>query len=45
MRNCGTTIFLIIVRRQPIIFRANESLEERPGFARYFAQKNGLLSR
>ena len=45
MRNRGTAILLIVIRRQPMIFRADKGLEERPSFARKLAQKGGLLNR
>ena len=45
MRNHGHGMLLHIVRRQPIVFRADEGLEERPGFAGNGAQKAGLVGR
>ena len=35
MRNDRLGIFLIIVRRQPVVFRADKSFEEAPGTARH----------
>ena len=37
-------IFLIIVGRQPVIFRPHKGLKEGPGFTRNFFQKYCLLS-
>ena len=45
MRNHGHGMLLHIVRRQPIVFRADEGFEERPGFARKGAEKAGLIGR
>ena len=41
----GHGMFLIVIRRQPIVFRADEGLEERPGFAGNRVQKEGLVGR
>ncbi len=43
MGDCGNAILLNIVRRQPMVVRANEVVEERPGAARQRAQKERLL--
>ena len=45
VRHHGTAILLIVIRRQPMIFRADEGLEERPGLARKLAQEEGLVGR
>src|SRR5665647_2535098 len=42
MRNRCAAILLIVIRRQPMIFRADKGLEECPGLARKLAQKDGL---
>ena len=36
MGNNGDRVFLVVVGWQPVIFRANEGLEERPSLARNF---------
>src|SRR5665647_3482146 len=38
MRNRCAAILLIVIRRQPMIFRADKGLEECPGLARKLAQ-------
>ena len=45
MRNSGTAILLIVIRWQPMIFRADKGLEECPGLARKLAQEVELLPR
>ena len=41
----GNGMLLIVIRRQPMIFRADEGLEERPGFPGKLPQKEGLIRR
>ena len=36
-------LLLNVIRRQPIVFRADEGLEERPGFAGNRAEKESLV--
>ena len=43
MRDHGSGMLLIVIRRQPMIFRADEGLEERPGFPGKLPQKEGLI--
>ena len=45
MRNHGNRMLLIVIRWQPVIFRTDEGLEERPGLARNLLQKNDLVGR
>ncbi len=45
MRDRGHGMFLHVVRRQPIVFRADEGFEERPSLAGNRAEKAGLLGR
>ncbi len=45
MRDRGDAILLIVVGRQPVVFRADEALEEGPGATRKFAQEAHLLER
>ena len=45
MCNYGNGILLKIVRGQPMIFRADEGFEKRPGLAGKLPEKGGLVSR
>src|SRR5512141_340159 len=36
-------VFLVVVRRQPMVFRADEGFEERPGFPRKLPEKEELV--
>ncbi|KFB71345.1 MAG: hypothetical protein AW09_003508 [Candidatus Accumulibacter phosphatis] len=42
MGDRGDAIFLVVVRRQPMLFRADEGVEERPGATRQRAQEKNL---
>src|SRR3990172_353375 len=41
----GNEMLLIVIRRQPMIFRADEGLEKRPGLSGKLPEKKGLVSR
>ena len=43
MGNDRSRIFLKIIRRQPVVFGANESFEETPGAASYQASELNIL--
>ena len=43
MREPGGGVLLEVVRRQPMVFRADVGLEERPGPAREIAQEEDLF--
>src|SRR5216684_6543636 len=45
MRNYSNPILLIVVRRQPMIFRADKGLEEAPSLSRKLLQKQSLVGR
>ena len=45
MSDRGNGMLLIVVRWQPVILRADEGFEERPGLARRSAEKRCLVSR
>ena len=45
MRDRGDRMLLIVVRRQPVVFRADEGFEERPGLARNLPEKKDLIGR
>src|SRR5438105_1887876 len=45
MRNGGERTFLVIVWRQPMIFRSDKRLEKRPGLARNLTQENSFIER
>ena len=45
MPDHGNGMLLIVIRGQPVIFRADESFEERPGFSGKLPEKEGLVSR
>ena len=44
MHDHSNGMLLIAVRRQPMIIRADESLEERPGLSGKLLEKEGLVS-
>ena len=44
MRDGGDRMFLAVVRRQPVVVRTDERLEERPGPAREIAEEERLVS-
>ena len=43
MRDNGGRVLLIVIRRQPIVLRADEGLEEGPGFSGKLLEKDGLV--
>ena len=45
MPDHGDGMLLKVIRRQPVIVRSDESLEERPGLSGEFPEKEGLVSR
>src|SRR2546430_17063771 len=45
MRDHGNGMFLIVVRRKPMILRTDELLEERPGLSGKLPEKDSLVSR
>ena len=45
MPDHGNGMLLIVIRGQPVIFRSDESLEERPGLSGKLPEKEGLVSR
>ena len=45
MGDRGDAVFLVVVRRQPMVFRADEGLEERPGPPRKLPEKEDLVRR
>ncbi len=45
MPDHGNGMLLIVIRRQPMIFRTDERLEERPGLSGKLPEKEGLVSR
>jgi hypothetical protein len=45
MPDHSSGMLLIAIRRQLMIFRADESLEERPGLPGKLLEKDGLVSR
>ena len=45
MRDHGNGMLLIVIRRQPMIVRTDERLEERPGLSGKLPEKDGLVGR
>ena len=45
MGDPGHGMFLGVIRWQPMIFRADKGLEERPGLSRNLVQEEGLIRR
>ncbi len=39
MRNNGSRMLLVVIRRQPMIIRADEGFEERPCFRAIFSER------
>ena len=44
MRDHGNGMLLIVIRRQPMIFRTDEGLEERPGLSGKLPEKDSLAA-